>query len=535
MTHLLIVGSGASGVHLALTALERGFQVTLLDVGHDRPTAPLPRGDVERLKDQLDDPVAYFVGERGEGIVYPATRPSFYGHPPSKAHVFRIPGGFAARAAGMEPLYSFARGGLAEAWTAGSYEFNATDLREFPIDRAELTRGYATVARRIGITGASDDLAAFIPLDAEYQPPLPLDRHSALLLERYGRVRARLHRELAFHLGRSRVATLSRPHRGRPACDQLGRCFWGCPTDAIYSPRVTLLECLREPGFRYEPGWLATHYEYDGEGQVTGLVAEPIGGGPPRSFTADRYALAAGALSTSGLVLASILRRTGRAETLTGLMDNRQAHLPFVTPAMLGEATELASYQYHHLAFGLERPDPAEYIHGQITTLRAAAVHPLVASLPMDARSATGLFRWLRAGLALANVNLPDRRRPESRVGIRSLDSGRCELVLDYRDDPDEAPLLADALRRTRRAIRRLGGVVPPGMTRVLPKGASVHYAGTLPFSRSRAPLTTRPDGRSWDFPNLYFADGATFPFLPAKNLTFTLMANAVRIGRALE
>ena len=30
---------------------------------------------------------------------------------------------------------------------------------------------------------------------------------------------------------------------------------------------------------------------------------------------------------------------------------------------------------------------------------------------------------------------------------------------------------------------------------------------------------------------NLFFVDGSTFPFLPAKNITFTLMANAVRIA----
>ena len=45
------------------------------------------------------------------------------------------------------------------------------------------------------------------------------------------------------------------------------------------------------------------------------------------------------------------------------------------------------------------------------------------------------------------------------------------------------------------------------------------------------APLTTSRDGRSRDFDNLFFVDGTTFPFLPAKNLTFTLMANAARIA----
>jgi choline dehydrogenase-like flavoprotein len=38
---------------------------------------------------------------------------------------------------------------------------------------------------------------------------------------------------------------------------------------------------------------------------------------------------------------------------------------------------------------------------------------------------------------------------------------------------------------------------------------------------------------RSHDFENLYLVDGSTFPFLPSKNITFTLMANAVRIAEA--
>ena len=92
----------------------------------------------------------------------------------------------------------------------------------------------------------------------------------------------------------------------------------------------------------------------------------------------------------------------------------------------------------------------------------------------------------------------------------------------------------AAAIRTVKRALGRLGGIVPPGMTRVLPKGASVHYAGTLPMSSSAVEHGCRPDGRSWQFENLIIADGAGFPFLPAKNLTFTLMANATRIAEAV-
>ena len=68
-------------------------------------------------------------------------------------------------------------------------------------------------------------------------------------------------------------------------------------------------------------------------------------------------------------------------------------------------------------------------------------------------------------------------------------------------------------------------------MSHTRPMGASVHYAGTLPMSREARPWTTDEYGRSREFDNVWFVDGATFPSLPAKNVTFTLMANAVRIA----
>jgi choline dehydrogenase-like flavoprotein len=71
-------------------------------------------------------------------------------------------------------------------------------------------------------------------------------------------------------------------------------------------------------------------------------------------------------------------------------------------------------------------------------------------------------------------------------------------------------------------------------MIHTRPKGASVHYAGLLPMTESGGPFTTTPDCRSRDFENLVLADGITFPFLPAKNITFTLMANAVRVASAM-
>ena len=52
-----------------------------------------------------------------------------------------------------------------------------------------------------------------------------------------------------------------------------------------------------------------------------------------------------------------------------------------------------------------------------------------------------------------------------------------------------------------------------------------------MPMTGEAAPLTVDAECRSRDFPNVWIADGATYPSLPAKNLTFTLMANAARVA----
>ncbi|MHC4997219.1 MAG: GMC oxidoreductase [Planctomycetota bacterium] len=266
--------------------------------------------------------------------------------------------------------------------------------------------------------------------------------------------------------------------------------------------------------------------------RVQAVVADPVEGGETVRIETGRLVLAAGALCSTKIVLDSIYHRTGRVERATGLMDNRQIHVPFMSFPLLGSEAETSAYQFHHLAFGLDRDDPADYVHGQITTLKSASIHPIVQSLPFDLRTAVSAFRHIRAGLAVANVNLPDRRREQSHATIRPLSgSERTEMVLNYVSDTGEESEMARAVGDVKRVLRRLGCFTPPGMTRVLPKGNSAHYAGTLPMSATSMPLGTAPDGASWDFPNLYVVDGAALPFLPAVNHTFTLMANAVRVA----
>jgi choline dehydrogenase-like flavoprotein len=528
---VLVVGSGPSAVHFAATVLQKGYEVTLLDVGREPPPKVLPGAHMTALKEQLPDPSGYFLGEAFDGVVLPALDREYYGIPPSKNYVFEPPPGFDFRTDGFEPLFSFAQGGLAEAWTGGCYPFNDVELSAFPFSYAALEPHYGEVARRIGITGEVDDLAPFLPVHEHLLPAHPLDPHSATLMEAYRRHRRRINQAFRTHVGRTRVATLSQDLGERRACTSSGRCLWGCPVDALYVPSQTLRALLREPAFRYHAGLEVLRFTIGEGGTVTEVQARPVSGGPLQTFPVDRLVLAAGTLSSATIVLRSVLAATGERVRLEGLMDNRQVLVPFLNLRMFGRPFPEESYQYHLLGLGIEAADPAEYVHGQITTLKTAMLHPIAQQLPFDLRTSLLVTRALHSALGVVNVNFHDRRRSGNTLALDPSDSDNERLQIRYAPDPDEPVRLRQVLGTVRRTLRLLACFVPPGMQHVRPMGASVHYAGVFPMTANGGRWTTTSACQSREFPNLYLVDGSTFPFLPAKNVTFTLMANAARVA----
>ena len=532
MKPIVIVGSGASGVHFALTALEKGREVLMLDVGRAGPAPVLPHASWLQLKDSLADPVGYFLGDRFEAVCYPGGRGEYYGLPPTKNYIFSDVPQFRQQATGFAPLVSFAEGGLAEAWTGGVYPFNDAELADFPFTWSDISPYYDVVADRIGISGAIDDLARFMPAHRHLMPPLRLDQHSSVLLDAYGRQRRSLNERLRCYVGRSRLATISHDRNSRQACTYTGRCLWGCPSGSLYTPAITLEACRRFPGFRHARGKYVRHFAIDRQRRVSADVVEDIAGGDVEEVAVETLVLAAGTLSTTRIFLESVYRATGECVTLGGLMDNRQILVPFANLAMLGRSYDPATYQFHQLGLGLEGVTAREYVHGQITTLKTALIHPIVQQLPFDLKTSLAIFSYLHAALGLVNINLRDTRRDGNTARLEpGAGSQPAKLLLRYEPDAEEPERVRRAVRQVKRVLRALNCFVPPGMTHVRPMGASVHYAGLLPMSSKRTPWTTSAHGQSHDFEGLFIADGSTFPFLPAKNLTFTLMANAARVA----
>lgn len=532
MKKIIIVGAGASAVHFALCVLRKRYEVLMLDVGYQKPEEINPEDSFNDLKSNLPDPVEYFLGEDYEAVIYPDFDSEYYGFPPSKNYVFRVVPGFQCKTKGFAPLFSFAQGGLAEAWTGGVYPLNDSDLKEFPFCYEELEPYYSDVAKEIGITGVRDDLIRFYPYHRNLMRPLDLDEHSERLLSMYERHKMYLNRKLGFFLGRSRVATLSEDVGRRKCCKYSGRCIWGCPSQSLYTPSITLQRCKEYENFKYMGNIYVRHFRYDKTGRVTSVLGESLETNEVCEFEADKIVLAAGALSSSKIFLDSIYKNTGEVVKLRGLMDNRQILVPFVNLRMIGQKHSPDTYQYHQIAMGIEGGNGDGYVHGQITTLKTAMIHPIIQNIPLDLRTAIFLFRNVHAAIGVLNINLQDKRQDSNCVTL-GIQSNSSDSVLKIRYSPrsDEKAAIRKTIKTVKKALLRLGCLVPPGMIHIRPMGASVHYAGTIPMCTTRKRFRVSKYCQSYDFDNLYIVDGAAFPVLPAKNLTFTLMANSARVA----
>lgn len=94
---------------------------------------------------------------------------------------------------------------------------------------------------------------------------------------------------------------------------------------------------------------------------------------------------------------------------------------------------------------------------------------------------------------------------------------------------PEESELIKQRERNKEfgKILFQLGCLPLKNIRRV--PGSNHHYAGATPYNEKEIPFHLQPNGRLSTTKNVFIADGSGFRFLPAKGLTFTLMANAHR------
>jgi choline dehydrogenase-like flavoprotein len=530
VNRIVVVGSGVSGAHAALTLLERGHDVQLWDVGREEKAFPEPGATFHELKERLADPVTYFLGA-DLGALVPPTSPELLRYPPARDFLTsREDELWNFTSDGFFPQASLAKGGLANGWGANALSFDDNDLAAWPVSFSEMEAAYKTVYERIPVSGPDrDDLTPHLQGVYPSQPPVRLSASDDQLLKTYERRKHTLEK-FGVKIGRARLAVVTDPSRS-DACDYSGRCLWGCPKGSIYNPRLsTLKQCEAHPGFRYAEGRLVLGLRSK-DNRIEGIRYLDCVTREIRDEPCGAVFLAAGALQTGAIFLRAFRASYADAEPHSeGLMDKTVVRIPFVAVRSLGQTPDARSFQFNRLIAGVigEFAPWPSYLHAELLHLTGLIYHPLIERIPLDSRSSAKLFFAIRPAVGAATLFFPDRITPGNHQMLVEHGGNSDKVEFRYRDSEDKEHFIRQSVARMRSALHRLG-CVTRGVVRSEP-GAGIHYAGTVPMGTG--PKRCDATGRSNLFSNLYIADGAAFPSLPSKPITMSLAAHATRVAR---
>lgn len=529
---VIVVGAGAGGGVAAAELSEAGRHVLLLE------RAPPHRNSDLRGNHLQGKRLAEYEVTAGPGV----------GHPRVLEHAdgstSLLPG---ERSGNDYGLVAMTLGGGTRVWQGMSWRFYPEDfqmaevygrpdgstLADWPFDYDELEPYYDRVEWELGVCGDGNGvLGDRTPRSRPYpMPPLPGDPTRVHL--------GAAARKLGWRTTAIPFAINSVPRAGRAACVRCAQCAGhACPVDAKNGTQNAFIPRAIASGHAD----LLTRsqvlaIEHDGRGHATGVrvVTETAHGPIESRIAAKRIVVAAGALETPRLLLAS-----GLGNDWVG----RNHHSHGVSLAIATQASDVKTYSGpgHSIA-------TLEFVHRDRAAWGGGVLFDMPPSYPLAlAHSVAGLGgpghgaghkAWMRRGvLPLGVVSMVQEIPDESaRISLDPVARDRYGMpALRAAGTPHAATLEAAAYMadRAREWIEQSeGGEVRAIPSPGLPQGTE-HSAGTVRLGSNSALAACDPRGRLFGTENVYVADASLHPTNGGFNPGLTVMANALRVARLM-
>lgn len=514
---VIVVGSGPAGVSAAFPLVNAGLNVLMVDGGKEQKMNPPIKKNLDlRLHDK--NQWKWMLGEdlyalKIANLISPKHRI------PSLEYVFE---GFKKSnkivSKNFTATGSLATGGLSNAWGCGVACFSKDELLHFPFSYSEIYKSYENIALRIGLSGkVNDDLSSYFGVDQWANKPMDIDEIHNYLLNKYNGLKTDLN---GFLLGRCRMAVLSNKLNDRDACNSCGNCFIGCDRKSMYSSVSDVINLKKNKNFTFYPGFIVDSVlKKDNFLSVQGSFSCDL---EQKQISAKKIILAAGTLATTRLVLNAIKLK----KEVPMLSSPTGAFMAFV-PRFFGRKVN-SSAAIGQIAFTLPIEDN---VSASGATFLASSINAseLLVHLPFKRRFGVDILSSLLSSCVIGNIFLPGHL---TNAKVKLGNTG--ELIVDGIYDEKVNLYMAIASKRLKRAFFKMGAVILPGSFTIGNPGADVHYSGTLPMRKNPVSGETTSDGEVYSLGGVYVVDGASLPFLPSKPHTFTIMANADRIGNKI-
>lgn len=521
----IVVGSGCSAAMAAQTLAELGASVTMVDVGIDNPDyhKQVPRKDYIDIRQNENSQHQYLIGENAEGVLWGDIGKGAQITPPRWHMLDKTSTYIPLKSNTFSPVESLGYGGLGIGWGLQCWEYSDADIKAAGLDKTRMRGAYETVAARIGVSATQDEASPYTMVDLKnFQPSPTMDRNHKRLQKKY-MANKKYFKNRGFVMGRTPLALITKDLGDRKKYAYRDMDFYTDNDQSAWRPWITVNQLKKHANFTYIGGHLVTKFTEKKDHTEVECLTVP--GNKKVTLQCKNLLLCTGALGSARIVLRSM----GKPSTKLPLLCNPYSFIPCVQPAMVGREVEPKKLGFAQLSLFLD-PDHTDFDTSvaSLYSYQSLMLFRLMGQVPLlgfaDARR---IMQYLMSGLVIMGVHHPDERTSKKYVQLvqdASSPTGdhlkaqyRLSQAEEAKFEQREKKYVAAGRKLGLHAIKRLN----PGF------GASIHYAGTLPFSDTDRLFTLSRSGRLHGTKRVYVCDSSGFEYLPARGLTFSLLANA--------
>ena len=533
---VIVIGTGAGGGMAINTLCKAGAKVCALNAGrrltpskdfrnHRQPYDMPFRGFGEPQKRSKS--IGYMDNEYSEGIW---------------EHEIKF-----TTAPGTEWTWprAFVVGGKTNFWGRSSARFGDIDFRaasrdgydvDWPVTYDEITPYYSRVERMIGVASTVQHRSS--NPDGEYLPPMNfrcLDR----ILEAGAR-------KINIPYLPDRIAQLTVPHAGHPACHYCANCTEGCEVGAFFSSPWFLLPSAEKSGnLELRTNALAKDILVDENGMARGVAYIDRNTKQEVEVYGKTVVVAASCVESARIFLNSKSRHwpNGIANSSGQTGKNLCDHMYGTTgrgflPQLLGQPSFPDNVSSSTVAWlprwqNLDNPQAEKFIRGY-------SVYPDggCTSFPwyfdqvdgfghdfkreIKRRYPTPVSFYLQGPTQQSDKNFVDIN-PDIKDAF-----GIPAARLNFEWDQNTLLMWEHAKHSCEQLIRASGGEYLGAGKPDMP-GTSLHETGTLRMGNDPKKFVTNRFGQTHDVPNLYVCDASVFPNCTDKTTTISILAFALR------
>ncbi len=523
---IIIVGSGPSGAMGAETLRNSGKKVLMLDGGNsdDYYHKLVPNQNFEEARKTDYEQHKYLLGNFFEVLPKKGISVGAQLSPSRRSIIKDVTRFLPLKSSEFKPMESLGLGGLGAGWGLGAYVYNVQECHKAGLSEEQMKSSYQFVADHIGISGPSDSFKNEVLLELQnIQKPLQVDNSIDYILKKYTANKTKLNAK-GIKMGIASMALLSEDLGCRKACQYDDFDFYTDQHQSAYRPQFTVNQLVKDKQIEYLGNQLVLSFAENDNG----IIVESLNmlDETKHQFKAKKLLLGSGALGTARMVMRSL----PEIKQLP-LLSNPYLYIPTLNLKMLGKKlnSKKSSMAQAMMLIDLNGKQD-QLVSIAFYTYQSLMLFRLVNESPLNYADNRILFQFLQSAFVIAGVHFADEATAQKKLHLQPNENSPTgdHLVAEYQLNEIENLQIDEYKKEVKKVLRKLGLIpiksINPGA------GSSIHYAGTLPFSKTEKLGFQSHEGRIYGTQNVFVLDSSGFNFLPAKGVTLSIMANAHRV-----